>query len=609
MNTDKESIFAVTGGTSELTGQPLETGWHSDHIMPRAAGGTDGIENRQAANQIENLQKSCAHVTLRDWQSRFLVKFEAHSAQDFLLVALPGAGKTVAAMGAARDWMQLNPERRRVLIVVPSDNLREQWKQKAHELFGIELAVKEFTADNAIFKTNFQGACTTYQTIGGSAGIFRALVSRRYEWMIVMDEIHHAGTFASWGRAIQTAFELAPKRLLKSGTPFRTDKTPIPFVKVDSLGFSRADFTYDYPEAIRDGVIRVVKFDHYSGEYTETDLITGEEVQRALTPTQDAEEASQNLARLLVSDRWQKEMMKTAHQKLEAVRQDKPDAGGLIIAKDIRHAERLRDIMQSITGDDVGLAVSDEGKTTADISGFRDGCEKWLVSVRQVSEGTDIPRLMVLVYLTNICTELFFKQAVGRIVRNQGQEFDSQSFCYMPSHPSLLSFAENIKTAQGQGMDFQESEGGKCEREFDENKEQRNPFSVDSDNPIHEGTVIDGEVLSPEEAKQMEAIAREVKITVHQVMAVWRRKFDANMSAVAPIMKARTKPMADKMDERKVRAARLVAAIAAKTSEEYSFIRTRANERDMRKHEKGTLEYYDAVISELATMLKNARAR
>jgi superfamily II DNA or RNA helicase len=263
--------------------------------------------------------------------------------------------------------------------------------------------------------------------------------------------------------------------------------------------------------------------------------------------------------------------------------------------------------MQSITGEDVGLAVSDEEKTTADISGFRDGCEKWLVSVRQVSEGTDIPRLMVLVYLTNICTELFFKQAVGRIVRNQGEEFDSQSFCYMPSHPSLLSFAENIKTAQGQGMDSQEPEGGKCEREFSENKEQRNPFSVDSDNPIHEGTVIDGEVLSPEEAKQMEAIARDVKITVHQVMAVWRAKFDTNMAAVAPIMKARTKPMADKMAERKARASRLVAAIAAKTSEEYAFIRTRANERAMRKHEKGTLEYYDAVISELATMLKNAR--
>jgi superfamily II DNA or RNA helicase len=613
MNTDKASIFAVTGGTSELTGQPLETGWHSDHITPRAAGGIDGIENRQATNPYENLQKSCAHVSLRDWQARFLGKFQLHNEADFLLVALPGAGKTVAALGAARDWMQLNPEKRRIIVVVPSDNLREQWKQKAHELFGIELAVKEFTADNAIFKSNFQGACTTYQTIGSSAGIFRALVSRqRYEWMIIMDEIHHAGVFASWGKAIKTAFELAPKRLLMSGTPFRTDRSPIPFVTVDSLGFSRSDFTYDYPEAIRDGVIRVVKFDHYSGEYTETDDITGEEVQKALDPSQDAEEASRNLANLLRADRWQREMMRTANRRLDEVRKDKPDAGGLIIAKDIAHAERLRNIMQSITGEHVGLAVSDEEKTTADISEYSEGTEKWLVSVRQVSEGTDIPRLMILVYLTNICTELFFKQAVGRIVRNQGEDFDSQSFCFIPSHPLLAHYAKNINTAEGQGVDFDPHELTDREKSEDEKKEQRNPSSIDSDSPVHEGTIIDGDIFPPDEARHIEIIASSLKITVYQYMAAVKSDRSRRASfaiPVAPIMKARTKPMADKLAEQKSKAARLVAAVANKTNEEYSFIRNRANERAVSKNEKGTLEYYNAVVSELATMLKNGRAR
>ena len=41
----------------------------------------------------------------------------------------------------------------------------------------------------------------------------------------------------------------------------------------------------------------------------------------------------------------------------------------------------------------------------------------WIVAVRMVSEGVDIPRLRVGVYATTTTTELFFRQAVGRFVR------------------------------------------------------------------------------------------------------------------------------------------------------------------------------------------------
>ena len=48
---------------------------------------------------------------------------------------------------------------------------------------------------------------------------------------------------------------------------------------------------------------------------------------------------------------------------------------------------------------------------------FADGDAPWIVAVRMVSEGVDIPRLRVGVYATNTVTELFFRQAVGRLVR------------------------------------------------------------------------------------------------------------------------------------------------------------------------------------------------
>ena len=48
---------------------------------------------------------------------------------------------------------------------------------------------------------------------------------------------------------------------------------------------------------------------------------------------------------------------------------------------------------------------------------FAAGPTPWLVAVRMVSEGVDIPRLRVGVYATTTTTELFFRQAVGRFVR------------------------------------------------------------------------------------------------------------------------------------------------------------------------------------------------
>src|SRR5207253_894310 len=139
--------------------------------------------------------------------------------------------------------------------------------------------------------------------------------------LVILDEIHHAGDSRSWGDGTKAAFEPAVRRLSLTGTPFRSDDNPIPFVAYergdDGLPRSRADTTYGYADALHDGVV--------------------------------------------------------------------------------------------VLSADAGAASK--------IASFAASEQRWLVAVRMVSEGVDLPRLAVGVYATSASTPLIFAQAIGRFVR------------------------------------------------------------------------------------------------------------------------------------------------------------------------------------------------
>ena len=61
--------------------------------------------------------------------------------------------------------------------------------------------------------------------------------------------------------------------------------------------------------------------------------------------------------------------------------------------------------------------LSDEAEASSRIEAFANGTSRWMVAVRMVSEGVDVPRLAVGVYATSASTPLFFAQAIGRFVR------------------------------------------------------------------------------------------------------------------------------------------------------------------------------------------------
>jgi superfamily II DNA or RNA helicase len=148
-----------------------------------------------------------------------------------------------------------------------------------------------------------------------------------------------------------------------------------------------------------------------------------------------------------------------ADTRLQQKRQHVPDAGGMIIASDQTAARAYADLLTKITGETPTVVLSDDPGSSDRISQFSAGTSRWMVAVRMVSEGVDVPRLAVGVYATSASTPLFFAQAIGRFVRTR-QPGETASI-FLPSVPNLLMLASEMEAQRNHvlGKPHRESEG------------------------------------------------------------------------------------------------------------------------------------------------------
>jgi len=99
--------------------------------------------------------------------------------------------------------------------------------------------------------------------------------------------------------------------------------------------------------------------------------------------------------------------------------------------------------LREITGEAPTVVLSDEKAASKKIAKFSEGDSRWMVAVRMVSEGVDVPRLAVGVYATPTSTPLFFAQAVGRFVR--ARKRGETASVFVPSVTRLLNFAADME--------------------------------------------------------------------------------------------------------------------------------------------------------------------
>ncbi|MGB0091671.1 MAG: hypothetical protein WBP81_03960, partial [Solirubrobacteraceae bacterium] len=263
--------------------------------------------------------------------------------------------------------------------------------------------------------------------------------------LVIADEAHHLGEELAWGEAFATAFAAARRWLLLSGTPFRSDATPIPGVSYDTEGLAEPDVSYTYAEAVLDGVCRPVCFVAYDGTLSwrsgddviessfETVLSTREASRRYRTAI--STELPDGLPRIL----------READAKLRGLRvAGHGDAGGLVIAADSSHARRIAGLLREATGRVPVVVLHAEPRAAAKLVEFTNSRDPWIVAVNMVSEGVDIPRLRVGVYATAAKTPLVFRQIVGRFVRTLPGRAEP-SWLYIPADPVLRDHAATVE--------------------------------------------------------------------------------------------------------------------------------------------------------------------
>jgi superfamily II DNA or RNA helicase len=383
---------------------------------------------------------------LRAWQKEAYREYFARPRRDFLVVATPGAGKTAYALTIAAELLARR-EIAAVTVVTPTEHLKHQWAQAAHRV-GIALDPAYRNAQGRA-SADFTGVAVTYAQVAAHPALHRQRTLNR-RTLVVFDEIHHAGDALSWGDAVRVAFEPARRRLALTGTPFRSDTNPIPFVSyLQEPGGdrrSRADYVYGYGPALADGVVRPVIFLAYSGEMRWRTR-AGDELAGTLGAPMIGEHLSQAWRTALNPDgEWITRVLETADRRLTEVRREVPDAGGMVIATDHADARAYAGLLRRITGARPAVVLSDDPAASSKIAAFAGSTDRWLVAVRMVSEGVDIPRLAVGVYATSVGTALFFAQAVGRFVRARRRGETASVF--LPSIPVLLGYAAELEAAR-----------------------------------------------------------------------------------------------------------------------------------------------------------------
>ena len=388
-------------------------------------------------------------VLLRPWQKAALERLDASADADFLAVATPGAGKTTFALTAARRWLADHPGRR-LVVVTPTAHLKTQWAGAALRL---DLDLEVGWAPTEALAPDMHGLVTTYQQVATAARPLRGIARDAF---VIFDEVHHAAEDRAWGDSLRMAFEAAARRLSLSGTPFRSDTNAIPFVRY-RLDEAEADFEYGHGDALADGrVVRPIYFPRIDGqmEWTAPD---GALHEATFDDPLDRVLSGQRLRTALsVDGEWLPAVLRRAHQQLLEIRRSQPDAGGLVIAIDREHARGIAGILRDRLGVPAEVVTSDDPLASSKIARFGASTSPWIVAVRMVSEGVDIPRLRVGVLATTTSTELFFRQAVGRLVRWTPGGRRQPAFFFIPDDARTRALAFGIAEQRRHSLRKQE---------------------------------------------------------------------------------------------------------------------------------------------------------
>jgi superfamily II DNA or RNA helicase len=401
---------------------------------------------------------------LRPWQRKAVKEMREWEYGSYLIAAAPGAGKTRPSLHFALEELERG-RIKRVVVVCPTAPLTRQWAQAAAES-GLQLLPDSPHLEPP---SGFHGVSVTYARAAAAAKKWQQSCTR--DTLIIADEAHHLGEELSWGDGFNMAFSRADRWLLLSGTPFRSDRTPIPGAEYDNDGYVVPNVSYNYGDAVQDRVCRPIRFIPFDGtlQWVSGDRVVEGSFADALNAGESARRYRTAISTELADGLPR--ILGLAQQRLASLRgSSHPDAGGLVVAADSEHARRIARILRD-HGEDPLTVLHTDPQAHKKLAAFRQSDRAWIVAVNMVSEGVDIPRLRVGVYAAAAKTPLIFRQVVGRFVRViPGRPPTDRSWMYIPADPRLRAHATDVEGDLRHILIPQEEGDGS---EFDEPEERR----------------------------------------------------------------------------------------------------------------------------------------
>ncbi|WP_348236104.1 DEAD/DEAH box helicase [Vibrio parahaemolyticus] len=377
---------------------------------------------------------------LRAWQQDCVDSAISHFIQGnkhFLAQATPGAGKTVMAANLTKQLFELSLIDF-VVCFSPSKIISASIRESFAKILEKEM-------DGSFGSL---GISITYQSVAHLDDNFWSKLLK-YRVLCVFDEIHHCGgnneqNSNSWGQQILCKIQkVATYTLALTGTPWRSDLIPITLASYsDPEGKVICNYQYTLKQAVADDVCRrpkIVLIDCESPVVnTNGETLTYNSIHE-LVETEDL-----NYSSILSSWKATHYLLSEAVNKLNRIRQLNPAAGGLIVASSIKHAKALAHMLETEFSQSTCTVTHQDINAQSRIEAFKTSQIQWIVSVGMVSEGTDIPRLQVCCHLSNIKTELYFRQILGRILRRT-KDINQEAWLYTFAEPKLASFSNQVE--------------------------------------------------------------------------------------------------------------------------------------------------------------------
>ncbi|RUM53569.1 MAG: diguanylate cyclase [Marinomonas sp.] len=389
---------------------------------------------------------------LREWQKQCIAQLieQYHHKSDALVLATPGAGKTLMASYVAKQLL----EARKIDYVVcfspskvVSHSIRSTFEHVLERSFNGQLGAL--------------GVSRTYHSMSNINELISSLSKSRV--LVIFDEIHHcAGDGDSpanaWGMSLLSTIQnLATYTLSLTGTPWRTDTRPIPLARYSNPeGHIQCDFTYDLSEAIEDNVCRAP---YITAIDTNQVVVRKGQESNTYQSIQDLIENGDISYRMILKQpEVIKYMLSLSIQKLDELRITSQNAGGLIVAASYAHALQIQAILSGHFGKSATVVSYKQEDSAELINHFRCDSSEWIISIAMISEGTDIPRLQVCCNLTDATTELYFRQILGRILRMTTDQ-TAIGYMFILAEPDLVEYAERLNQAIPDSYHYERTDG------------------------------------------------------------------------------------------------------------------------------------------------------